>query len=70
MRLDNHKATMDDFYARIRTQDWYHDLSEQESEEEMQEMKVMTPTLKISQELRTAHLVGVDSEVMRHSAEY
>ena len=35
MRLDNHKATMDDFYARIRTQDLYHDLSEQESEEEM-----------------------------------
>ena len=24
-----------DFHARIRTQDWYHDLSEQESEEEM-----------------------------------
>ena len=37
MRLDNHKATIDDFYARIRTQEWYHDLSEQESEEEMQE---------------------------------
>ena len=37
MRLDNHKATMDDFYARIRTQEWYHDLSEQESEEEMQQ---------------------------------
>ena len=34
MRLDNHKAIMDDFYARIRTQEWYHDLSEQESEEE------------------------------------
>ena len=26
-RLDNHRATMDDFYARISTQDWYHDLS-------------------------------------------
>ena len=37
LRLDKHKATMDDFYARIRTQDWYHDLSEQESEEEMQQ---------------------------------
>ena len=36
-RLDNHKATMDDFYARIRIQDWYHDLSEQESEEELQQ---------------------------------
>ena len=36
-RLDNHKATMDDFYARIRIQDWYHDLSEQDEEEEMQQ---------------------------------
>ena len=35
-RIDSHKATMDDFYARIRIQDWYHDLSEQESEEELQ----------------------------------
>ena len=35
MRFDNHKATMDDVYARIRTQDWYLDLPEQESEEEM-----------------------------------
>ena len=35
-RLDDHKARMDVFYARIRTQDWYHDLSEGESEEETQ----------------------------------
>ena len=28
-RLDNHRATMDDFYVRISIQDWYHDLSEQ-----------------------------------------
>ena len=33
-RLDNHRATMDDFYARISTQDWYHDLSDQEDNEE------------------------------------
>ena len=33
-RLDNHRATMDDFYARISTQDWYHDLSNQEDNEE------------------------------------
>ena len=33
-RLDNHRATMDDFYARISTQDWYHDLSDQEDIEE------------------------------------
>ena len=36
-RLDSHKATMDDFYARIRIQDWYHDLSEQEDDEETQQ---------------------------------
>ena len=39
-RLDNHKATMDDFYARIRIQDWYHDLSEQEDEEESQQSAI------------------------------
>ena len=37
LRIDNHNAMMDDLHARIRTQDWYHDLSEQESEEEMQQ---------------------------------
>ena len=37
LRLDNPNAIMDDFHARIRTQDWYHDLSEQESEEEIQQ---------------------------------
>ena len=35
-RLDSHRATMDDFYAsRISTQDWYHDLSDQEGGEEV-----------------------------------
>ena len=33
-RLDSYKDTMDDFYARISTQDWYHDISEQEGGEE------------------------------------
>ena len=33
-RLYNHRATMDDFYARISIQDWYHDLSDQEDDEE------------------------------------
>ena len=28
---------LDDFYARKRTQDWFHDLSEQGSEEEMKQ---------------------------------
>ena len=33
-RLDNHRATMDDFHDRIRIQDWYPYLSEQEDDEE------------------------------------
>ena len=33
-RLDSHRDTMDDFYARISTQDWYHDISDQEGGEE------------------------------------
>ena len=28
------RSTMDDFYARISTQDWYHDLSDQKDNEE------------------------------------
>ena len=33
-RLDSHRDTMDDFYARISTQDWYHDISDPEGGEE------------------------------------
>ena len=33
-RIDNHRATMDDFHARISTQGWYHDLSDQEDNED------------------------------------
>ena len=36
--LDNQNAMMDDFHARIRARDWYHDLSEQESDEEIQQI--------------------------------
>ena len=35
-RIDSQKNTLDDFYARIRTQDWYHDISDQEEDEEME----------------------------------
>ena len=35
-RIDSQKNARDDFYARIRTQDWYHDVSEQEEDEEME----------------------------------
>ena len=34
-RIDSDRATMDDFYARISTQDWYRDLSDQEGTEEV-----------------------------------
>ena len=33
-RFDNHRDIMGDFQARISTQDWYHDISEQEGGEE------------------------------------
>ena len=36
VRLDNQNATMDDFHARIRARD--HDLSEQESDEEIRQI--------------------------------
>ena len=33
-RHDSHRDRMDDFYDRISTQDWYHDISDQEGGEE------------------------------------
>ena len=37
-RIDCQKIAMDDIYARIRTQDWYHDISDQEEDEEMENL--------------------------------
>ena len=34
-RIDNHRSMMEDFHARISTQDWYHDISDQEEDEEI-----------------------------------
>ena len=34
-RIDSQRATLDDFYARISIQDWYHDISDQEGDEEV-----------------------------------
>ena len=56
LRVENHNAMMDDFHARIRTQDWYHDLSEQESEEEMQRAGARSEGQN-QQEQKIAHLV-------------
>ena len=73
-RLDNHKAMMDDFYARIRIQDWYHDLSEQETKKTHNSLllglMVTTPMLRINQEWRIVHLVGVESGARRNSADF
>ena len=70
VRLDHHRATMDDLYAGA----WYHDLSEQESEEEMQQAVARSEghdtNAEINQERRIAHLVDVESEATRHSAEH
>ena len=67
MRLVNHKATMDDFYARIRTQAWYHDLSEQESEEERHQSVARIE----GHDTNAENQPGVEnrSEITRHSAE-
>ena len=36
MRIEEHDADLEDLRARMREQDWYHDLSERESDEEIQ----------------------------------
>ena len=38
MRLDHQNTIMEEFQARIRARDWYHDLSEQESDEETRQI--------------------------------
>ena len=38
LRLDSQTATIEEFQARIRARDWYHDLSEQESDEEIRQI--------------------------------
>ena len=35
-RIDSQKNALDDFYARISAQDWYHDISDQEGDEGME----------------------------------
>ena len=69
-RLDIHRATMDDFYARISTQDWYHDLSDQEENEENRlSTRDANANAEISLEWRIDHLEDVELEVRRHSAD-
>ena len=38
LRIDNQNTILEEFHARIRARDWYHDLSEQESDEEIRQM--------------------------------
>ena len=37
-QLDGQAADLEDLRARLRTQEWYHDLSEQGSDEEIQQI--------------------------------
>ena len=37
LRLDYQNVVMEELQARIRARDWYHDLSEQESDEEIRQ---------------------------------
>ena len=50
MRLDSQAADLEDLRERMRTQEWYHDLSEQESDDEVQ------------QRLTRAERLGVNAE--------
>ena len=69
-RIDDHRATMDDFYARISTQDWYHDLSDQEKMKKLDCQLVMPMLiLKTSLEWTTDHPEDVGLEITRHSAD-
>ena len=75
MRLDNQNAMMDDFHARIRARDWYHDLSEQESDEEIQQIVARAEGqeangMRINQERRIVPLSGAEQEITRPNAEY
>ena len=38
LRLDSQTAVLEELQARIRAQGWYHDLSEQESDEEIRQI--------------------------------
>ena len=63
LRLDNQNAMMDEFHARIRTQDWHHDLSEQEGEEEVQ------PAVARSQDANGENQPGAENRSsVRHRA--
>ena len=66
---------MNDFYARIRIQDWYHDLSEQEDDEEVQQSITRAEGRDATAEnqhpeWRIAHLEGVELEDRRHCADF
>ena len=51
-RLDGQAAELEELRARIRARDWYHDLSEQESDEEVRqiELKVRKRMLRTNRE--------------------
>ena len=71
-RLDNHRVTMDDFYARISTQDWYRDLSDREDDEEVR----LSATRAENRDANAENQSGVESrppgklEVKRHNADF
>ena len=44
VRLDQYAAGLTDLRERMRTQDWYHDLSEQESDDGIQQILVRAET--------------------------
>ena len=74
MRLDSHAADLEDLRDRVRTQDWYHDLSEQESDAEIERILARAEgrerIQKTGQMLRTVlpTEIDVDPGITRLSA--
>ena len=58
-RIDHQQATLNNVHARIRTQDWYHELSDQEEDEELQ-LSTRNANSKIHLEQKTDPLKEED----------
>ena len=73
LRLDNQNAMMEEFQARIRARDWCHDLSEQESDEEIRRIVARAEDQEANVEHRSGvenRLLDAEQEITRHSAEH
>ena len=72
MTLDSQAADLEDLRDRMRTQEWYHDLSEQESDDEAQRRLTRAEGHGVNAEnqsgLRIVPSIDVEHETTRPSA--